>query len=71
MSEDERRQGEDEIRPVKTEIAVFHGRVLIAHSEPVGRQFLTPTQARVIARVLNQCADVAETQPPAGGAARN
>lgn len=38
------------------------GRVVVQHSNPVGIQWLTPAQARALARALMHKADEAEAQ---------
>ena len=43
-----------------TSVAVEANRVVIQHSRPVGTQWLTPAQARLMAAALVQAAGVAE-----------
>ena len=44
----------------QTTVAVEGNRVVIQHTRPVGTQWLTPAQARLLAGALVQAAGIAE-----------
>ena len=50
------------IEQTETKIAAIAGKVVIGHSKLVGRQYLTPDQARTMAEALLLGAEAAEAQ---------